>query len=475
MLSIIVAEGPVEYPIWIRKDAGSLQRWWNRTKRNVGDAARGFREGTAFSRMIGERMFDSYREQMEKLRDTDEAIRSWTNDLDNCLDKALEASSKGKMFDSILWLSQINSRLKLVSQTKDQLSSLRDEQLEEFYGDRDHPLANDYFHADPKQIIDPDEKYATAGLMDDLGRWVTKRKLDTMYRRRLAEQKTALRSLLTSAKSTVNQIDSLLSRMGKARANGNIEIYINDLTKISALQEKFEGTFRELYDKHFKEMIKRIRQKEVKKIEQPRSLETITQPTVQPKEPMVELPSIMEPNDSMYSEKIEMGKGIGPTGTVPSAPIATTPLWQLTPPTEADLVTKPKDVEKPIPVAKEQLPLDFDVKIQNNDPIMTMEGVPTESIPTTKKPSTKKPAIKKTTPKKNEAKPKESSEEMEINKMMLRSSHRKFYEELQKATSTNDPKLLALMMLKYSEQIDELDSEKSLELIAIAEGILSDE
>lgn len=50
-----------------------------------------------------------------------------------------------------------------------------------------------------------------------------------------------------------------------------------------------------------------------------------------------------------------------------------------------------------------------------------------------------------------------------------------FYNELTKVASTNDPYLMATMLIRYSAQIEDTDLDTSLKLLAIAEGILDDE
>lgn len=52
------------------------------------------------------------------------------------------------------------------------------------------------------------------------------------------------------------------------------------------------------------------------------------------------------------------------------------------------------------------------------------------------------------------------------------SSHQNFYNELVKASSVNDPYLLATMLVRYSSQIEDDDFDTSMKLLAIAEGIL---
>lgn len=66
----------------------------------------------------------------------------------------------------------------------------------------------------------------------------------------------------------------------------------------------------------------------------------------------------------------------------------------------------------------------------------------------------------------------ENIQSQELKNAMIKLQHMRFVEELQKASSTYTPNVLAAMLAKYSEQIEDVDLEASLKLIAIAEGIL---
>lgn len=58
--------------------------------------------------------------------------------------------------------------------------------------------------------------------------------------------------------------------------------------------------------------------------------------------------------------------------------------------------------------------------------------------------------------------------------LLIKLNHTKFVDELNKAAVHNDPYLMAAMILKYSDQIDDVDPDSSLRLLAIAEGIVGE-
>jgi len=54
----------------------------------------------------------------------------------------------------------------------------------------------------------------------------------------------------------------------------------------------------------------------------------------------------------------------------------------------------------------------------------------------------------------------------------IKASNANFISELIKASSLNDPYILSNMLVRYAEKIEDIDLDKSLKLLAIAEGIL---
>lgn len=67
----------------------------------------------------------------------------------------------------------------------------------------------------------------------------------------------------------------------------------------------------------------------------------------------------------------------------------------------------------------------------------------------------------------------ESTIEASVDQAMLKLSHKKFYSQLKEAAKMNDPFLLAQMMLRYSEVMEDKDNDLSIKLLAKAQEILN--
>ena len=205
---------------WFVKDAGAIGNLIRRPMR-----------------WVSEQMFSGYQQQMEKLREIDSQIRVWTKDLDGLVDKAVNSRKLGKPLDVIFWLSQINNRLKLVGDKKKELSDIQDQHIEEYYGDTEQGIPDDYFQFGENKIVE-------AGFLDNLKRKMTTTNVERMYRKRLLEQSRSLVALLNLAKSTVNRVNTLLDQMESSRNAGDISLYIDCLDKIADQQNRFDGQFR---------------------------------------------------------------------------------------------------------------------------------------------------------------------------------------------------------------------------------------
>lgn len=404
---------------WIQKDAGSVKRWWNRTKKDIEQTGKGFREGMSWSRWLSEKLFKQYGAQMEQLREIDDSITHWTLDLANLLDRAEESNKLGRMTDVLFWIGQINTRLQMVAAQKNKLKEMRDEQLEDFYGQGEMKLPEDYLGQ--MSLVSPEDLMSQAGVLDDLGRKITNWKMERLYAKRLKDQKEALNRLLRNTQKAVERVEGHLSFMGKARATGDIDSYLQNLDQISFVQQAFQNSFSADYNKHFKGMIERLKAKQ----------------------PQVELPSLFE------EESVQPTQTDTQTDkTVPAAPLPEA----LTTPEIPALDEVPQAPEPPTPEPKEE---------------MSLEGTTPEELPEEVVEGLK--SLKHALPP-EENKPKELTA---MEQLLLKKQHHDFYRELRKtAVTTQDPYLMARMVLKYSEDIENSDPQTSSELLDLAEEIL---
>lgn len=421
---IIVSEGADK---WIRKDAGPITRWWKRPKA-PNQVKRWIHENVNPMRWIGEGISSEYSQHMDMLREVHSQVEEWIKDLSNALDRAQDSKKLGKPLDCIFWLSQINNRLKLVADEKSKLSELDQAFFDNYFEQRDERILDDYFETGTHKIVE-------AGVLNDLGREITTWKFNRSHKKFLAEQNRALITILNLAKKIVVGTYGLLDKMSKALGTGDIAAYIELLEKIGQSQEKFQNEFRSVYDTYFAKMVERI--KERQKQEQERAgkfkdeasqrerarLEQLNLP-VQPVNVEKPTPS----TDVVFSETPEYEN-------VPSVP---------------NLDVPPPTIKNP----------DSDVLIDVSAP--SSQDFPESLSPVTERDDEdSRPTVLSL------------SVNNKLDRMIIKMNHAKFYEELRKAAKQDDPYLLAAMMLKYSEMIDEVDPQKSLELLSIAEGILN--
>lgn len=468
--------------VWIKKDAGKATRFLNDFGKGITDVGRGIRENIAPVRWLGEKLFNGYGEQMEQLREVDEQINAWTRDLDNALDQARDARKQGRYLDVLFWLNQINNRLRHATEAGKSLVDMHQEKFDEYFGKTNHGLKDYMGKINPEDLEDPnqsferlsafvlrDELISTGGFFGDMGDQITTWKMERMHKKRLQEMKRAMEMLLGVARTTVGHVDAMLSRMSKARANGDMNTYVESLGKIGDIQKRFETQFQKTYEtKGFKEMVDRMRARDdrVKQEEsnKPREL------AVQNLGEAFEEEAAAEAAKKTLLPNAPSVENVKPETVVPAINGNTLPGVQM--PIEEKNQKRIEDITKDVLSTPPSIvdpsksePLMQDLSVENTagdlpiapaevaEPILTSDSVP----------------IKTNTKPKSKAKSKKSELEVAI----LKTSHVKFYAELGKAAVKNDPYLLAAMMLDYSQKIDESDPQKSLELLSIAEGILN--
>lgn len=445
-LMIFVSAGPDG--LWIQKDAGTVTRTLNEFKKKRQDLKRWRKEHVAPMRWMSEKLFGGFGEQMEKLRETDDEIRKWTRDLDNVLDHARDARKQGRYLDVLFWLNQINGRLQIAIERGRELADISDRQIDEFFSKTRHGLQPDYMTSvKPEDILDPNQKFedviaetlgqslvAQGGVISDLGRELTTWKMNRAYAKRVAELKRGIEHLFNIAKSTVGHIDALMQHMMSARGKGDIAGYLDGLKRVSLVQSKFEKQFKATYEnKGFKEMVTRMQARQAEHNKETKVPETVKDfelaPTTIPAAPL----SLVQPPPTQSDPVAQ------PAQSVPQPPMVT-----------PEVMRKNVQAVPPASVSPEQRKVLLDVSPEGEDNMYSSEPKLDPANPA-EAPSTIRSRAK-----------------TELETIMIKAKHQKFFEELKKESN---PYLIAAMLLKYSEMIDDSDPQKSLELISIAEGI----
>lgn len=455
-LYILISEGPNK--TWIRKDAGPITRWLKRPSK-IYKSKRWLSENLAPGRWIAEQVSPEYSQQMDVLREVHDQVENWTKDLSNALDRAQDARKLGKPLDSIFWLGQINNRLKLVADEKEKLQDIQERHLEKYFEEHEETIPEDYFETGKHRIVE-------AGVLDDLGRQLATWKFQKAHKNRLKEQDVALKKLLSLAKSVVGRTYSLLKDMSSALGNGDISHYLQALEKVSKQQSNFESEFRAIYNEHFAAMATRIKAKRKEEAEQAARFK--------------------EEAERREQERLQ-GEGLVSTPPTETTVLAPEPNLETTPESLDVPVSFESSEETILPVEKTppvRPPFIFEEDPAQRELIwkkkLQYKGKPEGDLPETLPmpelpPETVRSELPQAAPKKLPGgKGTAKKSEFNLDNMILKMNHVKFQQELNKAASTGaDPYLLAAMMLKYSESIDEIDPEKSLELLSIAEGIFN--
>lgn len=467
-LFILVCEGPGKD--WIKKDAGPITRWWKSP--GVKDKTKRWLKETSPTRWVAEQASPDYSTHMNTLREVDDQIKAWSDDLSSALDRAEESKKVGKPLDAIFWLGQINTRLKLISGKKKELEELEGDYLEKYFGEYDQPVSEEnYFSGGENKLVQ-------AGLLDYVGRRITTRKFEQAHKKRLQEARLALIKLLNLAKVAVGRTQSMLKEMSSARGSGDISRYIQLLEKVGEQQSKFETEFRAIYDRQFAQMVAKIKQRQMEEKERSGK---ITEEANQREKERMQQSGLIPTEPSQVAEPAPFSDM--PTHRIPRADL----------PPLAGIDWDPPQESIPIPLVQKQItgpslaPASkglISEPPESSEPATTSQPAPSSrrsliedlSTPSSQElpsPATLESEWEKRMKAKKPPETVRSQAKTDMEKMIIKMNHAKFYKELEKSAAKNDPYLLAAMMLKYSEMIDEDDPQKSLELLSIAEGILN--
>lgn len=421
----------------------------------------------SWTRRMGEGLIGDYETKMEKLRKVDERIRQWTADFDGWISNvntSMKSALKSNRFiDLAILLADFNNKLKKISTAGRELKDLEESSFDEFD-------QGTHGYIDPSLFNDADDALLSqAGIFDDWRRhWVAK-KLETKKR---IERRIALERVVSLAKIIVNKVNGYLDDMAKYRAFGDLGKYIDTIAKISKEQIIFEKTWKQVYKNYFQEMV----EKELAKQEESDRQSKQDQFAI--------------PDEVIHQERTTLPGEPIPEATMPEpeAPRAI-----------ADTIPELPDLEAPVLPSPEKNISDVSVPTTSQEPIPA-QVVPVETVkqlnPKKKAPPArvikgpedlnvapqplrqskkKTPKTPETTPAPSveEPKPGENKTAFEVESALLKYQHLQFLGNLINHASMQDPSMIATLMLKYAEKIDELDPSASIALTKIATALLS--
>lgn len=377
---------------------------------------------SSWVRMFGESLIGGYKEKMNSLRHIDSGIAIWLKDLDGMVKEMRQAAKNSRYIDVAILLSKLDKRLTAVREAGKEIKQLTDEEILPFELEHKKELpGGQLFNAD-------DGLSSEAGAFDDMKRrWVAQR-LETQMRE---QRKIAINSLIDKASQLVNNIKDKYNDLGKARASGNIKAYVDTLASVAVAQREFQNDFTPIYRKYLHPLVERA-QEERKKLQEEEAKKTEIKELVSKEFENPEKETVIAPQTS---------KDLTPEQTWKNAPGV------------SDWILNQKQPEKPvIPIVTE--------------PAITKAKKQKKS----KAPEEVKPIVESTPTATAVEQPKVA----ELNSIIFKNSNANFISELIKESRSDDPYILSAMLIKYAETIEEIDLEKSLKLLAIAEGILGE-
>jgi len=381
----------------------------------------------------GEALIPEYADKMNVLRDADDEIANWINDLDGLVNSAKDALEQSRLKDVAIYLGRINRRFKSIEEAGKKVEEVQKESLKEF------DTESKEFSSEEGILEVNDGQNKVAFLGDWYHGWKRRffsdRLLDDKFR---LERKRAIKAVIVMAMQIVSKVKNLSKQLGHARDLGKIGTYVSILKKISDLQIEFYKKYKPVYNEYLKEMVEEIPSSEV---------------------PSSEVPSPSPRSTPRTTDLGELELPKEPSGTPePSSPSE--------PPGPSELEDSPFELDLP---DSPPPPLELDL---SNPPaprrsVSTPAPSPAPAAPAaqprhrrSRRAPPPSPAPAAPEP------PTASSSEPDKNK-----TSQLFIKELKKASELNDKITMQGMLLAYAESIENTDPETGLKLIAIAESL----
>ncbi|HVI40976.1 MAG TPA: hypothetical protein VM577_09970 [Anaerovoracaceae bacterium] len=397
-----------------------------------------------WARGLGERLIGGYKEKMEILRGVDDRVYEWLSDFKQVVNQMRRAAEANRLVDVAILLHNLNTKLNNVKQISGEVKKLEDSDVAPFEKEHEGVLPEeDLFSVDDNGFV------SEAGMWSDFKRrWVAKH-LESKERR---ERSMAIRSLITTAETVADDVEKYLSEMSKARASGDIGAYVDVLNRVSKKQIEFKSKFVPVYNKYLAPVVNKVKEERKAFLDRANrdEAERLHKLHEEEKKAPEKIPETVdntmrspvpesEPSASSLAPTNKQHTGVPATESmsIPSVPATEPSSGPVTNPTSSGPSTM---IESHPPTELESV-----YKVNEN-------GEVEESGP-------------RTMP---------SAASTEVERIILKQNHIRFVEEMVKVASSDDPFIISAMLLKYAEEIEEVDLKKSLELLAIAEGIINE-
>ena len=201
----------------------------------------------------GEALIPEYANKMDVLRNADDEIANWINDLDGLVTSAKKALDQSRLMDVAIYLGRINKRFKSIQEAGKNVEEVQKQSLKEFDTESKELSSEDAI----LEVNDGQNKVAFLGdwYQDWKRRFFSDRLLDDKFR---LERNRAIKAIIVKATQIVAQVKNLSKQLGHARDLGKIGMYISILKKISNLQIQFYKEYKPVYNEYLKEMVEEV-------------------------------------------------------------------------------------------------------------------------------------------------------------------------------------------------------------------------
>jgi hypothetical protein len=505
---------------------GKAGKWWH-------EKVPGLPGSGYITRKFTEKFDPEFAEKMEVLREIDDDIYDWVQEVKEDLKNIRNYFSNHKLGAVAALLASIDSKFRRIEDHQHELDNMYENDLGEITEGFDD--LRQWHEKAVKAGKTPDEIVKISGWLEDIGKYFSREK---MSRRERREKNNAIKGLIGLTDRVVGSIESYLSEMGSQRKSGEIGNYLDNLNKIISQQQKFQNQFMTVYNRYLKDDMAAAFKANEDKIESQQQSEKSETPSAgkaSPKtiEENIERTFPEQPEDVDIKELAEGLKKsriqINPGDVVESVKQEELPAIKLKEKDVEIVESKINTINLLIKEAQEEkiygasdvqnwterlmqlsseiggyLEQMYGVSVPTSR-FTEMEGIEdvmsptTTTVPIQEEPSTQiegrlpiprinidpsekqivDPAFSKALP--SAGLPDFGEEDIEEPPMTLRSptleekksNHKKFINILDKVSTLGNNYLTASIILKYAKIIDPYDVDESLKLTAIAEGILN--
>ena len=497
---------------------------------------------SAWTRMLSERMVGEYGDRMEALREFDDEVDEKSKNIDSFW-KALQAIRKtksalkaSKLAEVAILLNEINEILRFPKVKRQEMlkemGALTDEDLREFENavDIDPSFLESYHKEFHEEVRSKKSKNVQAGFFNDLIRGLVTKKLQTPE---MIQRDKALRKIIDQAGIAISKYQDERKKMDKARASGDIGVYMASLDNIERIQSTFQdgrdgaGGYKAIYQKYLFEPMEYALN--LKRKREETGTEVLDSSTKE------EVSAVEEPSDSLkekikqYISEIDKDKDsfTGPMYSRYRKNILSVlnktddedfkknvqakinyydtyfdvskSLEEMGRP-EEDVSKYTEVIQEPV-FSMETDPSKYEIR-PSPEFVMPLGAIsPAEPRPAEPGPAEPGPLKAKHDPTEgfiptkdwvNEAPTQEAAKTRHmywlnyhmpsqtrtpytgasLNEMIVKANHKKFVDELYKVAKTGNTGLMLAMISKYSEQIEETDPAGSIKLLSLAQNIM---